>query len=181
MQCLIDEVFVMKKLIFLLCMLVVAGCGSDGGATIEWDGPVNASGYPDVEGEYSFKTGLISAICEGPGTSATDTGDPMVMNMIITQDKNRLLMVSADGKTDIPGVTLLEGTDATGNIELDGTFIITRSVAAIFDLLDIDAIIRFHTSGRFTLDGWSGTLKYDVSMDTLVACEASTTFTGRKI
>lgn len=166
----------MVKLLLGLLVVFLFSCGSSGG-----DGPkpinTNSSGFPDIAGRYSFNTAAISGSCDGGPVSYSPA---LALNFNITQDVNVITFVSDNVGGEIPGITIIEATDLSGNIRKDATFIVGQIITA--EIVDIvgTVLITYSLSGKFIATGWSGSYEYK-AIDSLGPCTYKTTFSGDKI
>jgi len=164
----------------LLVVLLLVSCGGGGGggggsSSPSWNGPVNAAGFPDVDGKYSFNTGNISYTCTD-GTKGTVSA--VALNFEISQNANQLLFYNPAASL-IPGITIIESNNLTGNIEKTGYFIANQRVVAIINPLLGTNTINYNLSGYFNLTGWNGNYEYVGYNDYYnVSCTNNSTFTG---
>jgi hypothetical protein len=158
---------------FVFLILISCSGSTDSIPLANLGGKVNASGYPDVAGNYSFNTDAISYTCAKGGSG---TSSPLAQNYAITQTDNQL---SATYSALPAGVTLTESSDMNGAIEKTGNFVMSQTVTATIASISGSNVITYHISGNFNPYGWTGYYTYDIfnnySNDT---CTYKTTFTG---
>lgn len=166
----------MIRLIFgFFTLFLIFSCGGDG------DNPTpistNSSGFPDVVGRYSFNTTAISVSCSDGYLSSNPA---FSHNFDITQDVNVITLIDENAGDVVPGVTILEVSDFSGNVQKDATFIANQSITA--EVVDIVGAVHFAygLSGKFTNFGWSGAFEYTATTS-LVSCDYRTTYAGDKI
>jgi hypothetical protein len=135
------------------------------------------SGFPDVAGRYSFNTNQIGVSCsDGSSTS----NPPIALNFDILQEVNVITMFNTN--TDgVPGITFIESTDASGNVQMDSSFIITQNALATISGISGTVNVAYNITGSFSGDGWSGNYVYTASSTSLGSCTFTTNFTGTKI
>jgi hypothetical protein len=136
---------------------------------------VNAAGYPEVTGNYSFTTGEISYTCI-KGNSGTVA--PLLTDFLITQESNQLSagVYNVNPPTNI---IVIDDSPLTGNIEKTGRFIINKTITAKIDSIPGTNIITYNISGNFNFSVWRGDYVYTVfNDDSNDTCTYTTTFTG---
>ena len=153
--------------------IFLSSCGSDSDTATN-----NSSGYPDVAGRYSFNTSTFNISCSD-GSSGTNPA--IALNFDVTQNANVITLVNTNAAGGIPGITFLESTDATGNIQTNSSFIITQIATATFDGISGIVNLSYNQTGSFTSTGWSGTYTYTATSATLGSCTFTASFTGSKI
>lgn len=178
------EIEVKNRYFFLfLIFLAFANCGDESpknttSTTSTWAGATNGSGYPDVAGNYSFKTSKNSWKCSD---KSSGTGDAGSFNVLITQSVNTITATNSSF-TSIPGITVIESTETTGNIEKDASFILSQTTIASIEGFSGKETINYHLDGAFTTSGWSGNYSYSVYFqDYKLTCDYSMTFSGDKV
>lgn len=167
----------------LLVALLITACGSSGGggsseeSTPTWDGPVNSDGYPEVAGTYPFTTKSISMSCSD---GSSDTFSAIAFNVTVTQSANKVSLES--DATITPGLTIIETTGTTGNIETSGTFIATQTSTVTIDGVIGNITLSYNISGTFTTSGWAGNYKYTAFFQSYsLSCTYTTTYSGNKL
>jgi len=164
----------------ILLITACGGGGSGGGdenSTPTWGGPVNSSGYPEVAGLYSFKTGSISVSCTD---GSSDTLSAIAFNITVTQTDNKISFQSDAG--DTPGITITETSGTSGNIETDASFIVTQTSTATVDGIAGNITLNYNLSGAFSTSGHSGTYKYSAYFQSYyITCTYTTSFSGSKL
>ncbi|MDH5230927.1 MAG: hypothetical protein OEY38_12745 [Gammaproteobacteria bacterium] len=171
----------MKSSAILLITTILIGCGvakNNEEADIEaWSGKFNAAGYPDIDGDYAFITVNIGYRCSD---ESTGTSEPISFNISVLQDANEITIPNRTD--DLPGLTILEQTEATGLVEKSGAFSATKSAIIHIAALDDDVTYQYSQNGDFTPSSWSGNYKFTAIIPKYqLSCKYSTTFRGDKI
>jgi hypothetical protein len=164
-------------LFFGLALITIISCGGGGdeSSSPSWTGPVNAAGFPDVEGKYSFNTGPISYTCTD-GTNGTLSA--IAMNFELSQNANQLFFYNP-AASSIPGITIIARGTGTANIDKTGYFIGNQRIIATISPAPGTNTIDYNLSGHFSMTGWSGNYQYVMYNDYYkVSCTCNTTFTG---
>jgi len=172
-----------KLSIILTLAFVMSACGGGGGGNGSGNStntiPLNAAGFPNVAGNYSFNTKDVSYSCTD-GSSGTNT--PIALNFTVSQTDNTLTLTQTGSTGTIPGFTVTSITAAAGNVQKNAQFIINQSATATSTLIPGTLSVTYNTTGTFTTTGWSGTYKYSLySAAYNATCNFTTTFTGDKI
>jgi hypothetical protein len=164
-------------LLSLVSLFFVVGCGGGGGGG---DAPesTNSSGFPDVAGRYSFNTSAIGVSCTDGSTA---TNPAIALNFDIVQTDNQITLVNTNAAGGIPGITIIDSTDASGNVQKNSKFITSQITTATIDGIAGTVSLNYNVSGTFTSTGWSGTYTFTATSGILGTCTFSSTFTGDKI
>ena len=136
------------------------------------------------QGIFTFKTSKVQFSCTD---TSTGVSDPILMNLRIKVDGNKITIESAldgtatDGVTKTaPGVSNLEISGYVGLIEKDGSFVAQQQ--ARIDMLDFGpARINYTISGQISPNNteWSGDYKYSVYfVNYYETCNYVATFNG---
>jgi len=162
-------------ILFILPLLfLLSGCGGGGGSSSAEE---ESEGFPKVSGRYSFKTEDFDYECT---TGEKGTTPSLSQNFKIIQDENQITIVG-EGGNEVPGVTIFEFTNTTGNVERDGSFIATKQLTGEIDGFG-PITASFHFEGKFQDEIWNGKYTYTVFFTELSeACDYSTTFSGIKL
>jgi hypothetical protein len=161
-------------IVFIILILISCTGGSNDSIPISnLGGKVNAAGYPDVTGNYSFNTGEISYTCS-KGNSGTSP--PVALNFTITQIDNQIY---AYNYVTPPGFTFIDTGVMTGYIEKTSKFAMNQNVTATIDSILGSNVITYNISGSVNFSGWAGDYTYNVFNDySNDTCTYRTTFTG---
>jgi hypothetical protein len=161
---------------YSLIFFIVISCSSGSSDSIpitNLGGKINAAGYPDVAGNYSFNTDTLTYTC---AKGASGTIPPLTATYLITQTKNQL-----SGKNSSPpaGMTFTEDSNMNGTIEVAGKFIMDQNATATIASVPGSNTIKYTLVGHFYFSGWAGDYTYTVlNSDSNDTCTYKTTFTG---
>ena len=166
------------KNIYIISILtiILSACSSGGGDSSP--ASTNSSGYPDVAGRYSFNTGTFNISCSD---GSTGTNPAIALNFDVIQNANVITLVNTNAAGGIPGITFIDSTDATGNVQTNSSFIITQITTANIDGISGTVNLNYNQTGSFLSNGWRGTYTYTASSVSLGSCTFTASFTGSKI
>lgn len=156
-------------------ILTACGGGGGGGAT---SSATDSSDYPSIAGRYSFNTDQINMSCSD---GSSDIIPALALNFELTQDVNVVALLNANALSGIPGITFIESTDLTGNVQANSSFIINQISTAYIDGISGAAYLNYNLTGSFYGNGWSGSYTYSISSAESGSCTFTTVFTGSKI
>ena len=163
-----------------LFSLGLAGCGGGGGGGDGSNGRGDGGDlvFPNVQGLYSFDTNEISFGCTD-GTQ--DTAPPISLNLVVTQNGNRIVLENPDF-IGIPGAVVLDENPFTGNVQENSRFNVT-SIAVVDFVAPIGrANVNYNVNGLFTDRGWNGDYRFTVSfLEINGVCDYRTTFSGTRL
>lgn len=159
--------FRIAVIVFLASVISACGGGGAGGS----------SNFPDVSGRYSFNTSPFNYSCSD---GATGTNPALALNFDVFQNVNVITLVNLNSG-GIPGITILDSTATTGNVQSDSSFIVTQITTAIIDGISGTVNLFYNMTGRISSNGWSGTYTYTASSASLGSCTFAASFTGTKI
>jgi hypothetical protein len=165
----------------IFCLIVsLSSCGGGSGSSgSSWDSSLNASGFPAVAGKYSFNTDKVTYTCSD---GSSGTSGPIAQNATVDESANVLTIRNANEVGPTPGVTFLEKTVATGNIQHDAAFIVTRTARAQFADVSGVVTLNYVLTGQFSKSGWAGDYQLRANFPSHgVFCDYSTSFSGDKI
>ena len=174
------------RLIETICIVGIAsiislscgGGGGDGGggstSTSSWKGSFNSDGYPEVAGEYSFKTSTFSVACSDGSSGPSDS---LSMTLDIAQKGYQLKLASYN---PLPSnITISQENELSGTVDYDGNFILSRSIVAAITGYSGNFTVTYTVKGTFSTSGWSGTYQFTMYNDVdKASCTATATFTG---
>lgn len=169
----------MRKAIIVFSLLALIACGGGGGSdppAASWTGPVNAAGYPDVAGPYSFNVAAGKTICSD-GSSQSQS--PLAMNFVVSQTNNQILLKNTVPLNIPVGWTILQKDDFGGNVDLLGNFIANQHISATDASTPGTNSLTYTATGLFTQNGWSGT--YQLTLYNAFykqSCTATAAFQG---
>lgn len=173
-----------RTLLSIVMLMLVAGCGGGGGGgdqapgALDWQGPLNAAGYPKVEAVYSFITGERSYTCGDDPVVRTLPG--ITMGLEIQQAEDQLFAFNQEAMTD-PDIIITEYTDLAGSIAHDGSFFLAQTVQYTVSGFEGTFTVENKLEGRFSVSGWSGDYKYTTMNELLqLACNYSSSFSGER-
>lgn len=172
----INLVKVAASVLLLIALSACGGGGGGGGGSSSIE--LNASGFPGVVGRYSFNTSTFDVSCSD-GSAGTNPG--LGLNFDISQNANVITLINTNTSGGVPGITIIDSTAATGNIQENASFIVSQIVTATIDGIVGTVTLNYNISGRFTSNGWSGTYIYTASAASFGSCTFESTFTGTKI
>jgi len=159
-----------------LLSMGLAGCGGSSSSSGGGDGgdPV----FPNVAGLYSFDTNEISFTCTD-GTQ--DAIPPISVNLVVTQDGNRILLENPDF-IGVPGAVVLDENPFTGNVQENSRFNVTSIAVIDFGAPIGRANANYNVNGRFTDRGWNGDYRLTQSfLEVNQVCDYQTTFSGTRL
>jgi len=178
----------MKSVIILVFTASLLGCiheedqpaKANPTASQDVDFKRNSAGFPDVPGKYAVATDRISMSCSD---GAKDSNVPLSFNIYVIQADNEITL-SSTNKDESPDefATVIQRATVEGLISKTGSFSLFGH--AIIDMKVIPGLqdVFYYYNGQFTLDGWSGSYKWEVYFrDYIITCEYTTTFSGDKI
>lgn len=175
----------MRKAAVLFLLLALIACGGGGGgsdpqaAGPTWTGPVNAAGYPDVAGAYSFNVAAGNAVCTD---GASQSEPPLAMNLDVSQTDNQILLKNSSPSSLTAGTTILQKDNLAGNVDLHGSFTVNQHISATFTGTPGNNSINYTTTGIFNPTGWSGTYQFTLYNDYYKqSCTYTAAFQGDKI
>ncbi|MBL4796604.1 MAG: hypothetical protein JKY50_04255 [Oleispira sp.] len=158
----------------LISAAILSGCGGD---SSDSNDTVGLNDVTNVSGNYSMITSAISTECSD-GSTATEPAIALSGQIIHTDNKVEFI---GDDNEGTAGQTIIETDRATGIIESNGKFIITKVVLAQVEGIEGNLTYSFNHSGYFNDTGWSGDYQYSVFFHNLSAsCTSQTTFYGTK-
>jgi hypothetical protein len=162
---------------FVFAAALVVGCG--GGSGDESPSiPLGDGGFPNVAGRYSFNTSAVRMSCTD---GATATNPPIALNLDVSQSGNVITLANADGAGGVPGIDVVERSDATGNVQPNARFIVNQAVSARIDGVSDTVSIIYSTTGRFSISGWSGTYEYSIASASVGTCRFVSSFNGSRL
>jgi hypothetical protein len=164
----------LKKSFMVLCLINLMACSGGGSSSA----PANSSSFPDVAGRYSFNTDTLDFSCSD---GAVGTNPAIALNFDVTQSANVITLKNTNAGSGIPGVTVIDSTGLTGNVQTNSSFIITEIATANIDGISGTVNLNYNQTGSFSSNGWSGTYTYTASSATIGSCTFTTSFTGSKI
>ena len=165
-----------KIFITSILTIILSACSSGGGDSTPTS--TNPSGFPDVAGRYSFNTSTFNISCSD---GSTGTNPAIALNFDVIQNVNVITLVNTNAAGGIPGITIIDSTDTTGNVQTNSSFIITQITTANIDGISGTVNLNYNTTGSFSSNGWSGTYTYTASSASLGSCTFTGSFTGTKI
>lgn len=158
--------------------LGLAGCGGGGSSNNDGGGGGGDPVFPSVDGLYSFDTGETAFTCTdgGQGTIA-----PISMNVVVTQNGNRIVLDNPDF-VGIPGAVILEQNPVTGNVQENSNFNATSIAIIDFGSPIGQSNVNYNVNGRFTDRGWNGDYRFTAAFLALDgSCDYRTTFNGTRL
>jgi hypothetical protein len=175
----------MKGILLVMLLMLVAGCGGGGGGDQaapqqnDWKGPLNAAGYPEVQGVYSIVTGERSYTC---GTDPVVRKLPGVsMSLQVEQSEDQLLAFNQETVADLT-ITVIDFTDLAGSIVTSGLFNLAQTVNYTVAGYEGTFTVDNELDGQFTVVGWSGDYRYTVANDhTKITCKYISQFSGERL
>jgi len=159
--------------------ILLSSCGGGSDSSSSWNGPNNSSGFPEVAGTYSLIADGVQFTCTD--NSSGEAG-PVSIDLTVTESANVLTIHNPNPQAELPGVTVLQTTDDTGDVARDATFTTTKSVTAQVAGLTGDALVNLTLQGQFSPSGWTGT--YNIRFTSLSlgsSCTYTYVFSGDKI
>ena len=165
-----------KIYIISILTIILSACSSEGGDSTP--APTNLSGFPDVAGRYSFNTDTFNISCSD---GSTGTNPAIALNFDVIQNVNVITLVNTDATGGIPGITFIDSTDTTGNVQTNSSFIVTQIATADIDGISGTVNVNYNLTGSFSSNGWSGAYTYIASSAPSGSCTFTTLFTGTKI
>jgi len=169
---------IVKKYLALFALTLIQSCSSGGGDSTPAPTTTNSTGFPEVSGRYSFNTSTFNISCSDGSTA---TNPAIALNFDITQNANVITVVNTNASGGIPGITILDTTGTTGNVQTDSSFIATQISTATITGITGTVSLNYNISGKFTSNGWSGTYIYNMSTASLGTCTFTSPFSGSKI
>jgi hypothetical protein len=148
----------MRNIRFALSLAMIttllSSCGggdSDSGSS--WTGQTNSSGFPEVAGTYSLIADGVKYTCTD--NSSGEVG-PISVDVAVTESANVLTIRNSNAQAELPGVTVLQTTDNTGDIAHDATFTTTKTLTAQVAGLTGNVVYDLTLQGQFSPSGWAG-------------------------
>lgn len=161
----------LKTILVSVVIVLLHGCGGGDDS--------NASSFPNVAGRYSFNTGNFDVSCSD---GSKTTNPALALNFDVVQNVNVITLVNANAPVNVPGITVVDSTNATGNVETDSSFIVTQITTATIDGISGTVTLTYNIEGVFNTNGWSGTYTYFAASPGLGGtCSFKAPFSGTKI
>lgn len=159
-----------KIILPIVIAVSMFACGGGGGGDSN-----TVTDFPNVAGDYSLTTGTVNYTCSDNSSGSIPASSS---GTTISQSLSTL---SAPPAGPIPGFTILDDPGLTGNVAMDRSFVMQKSMRVYFIALSTNATVSYNLNGAFTSNGWSGTYTYTVMLDNpLESCTYVTTFTGSR-
>lgn len=159
-----------------MLFILLSGCGGSGDDSTPT--ATNQSGFPAVAGRYSLNTSTFKISCSDGSTATTPA---IALNFDISQNANVITLLNTNSSSSVPGITVIDSTANTGNVQENSSFITTQIITATIDGISGKTHVNYNLTGSFTSNGWSGTYTYIVSPATSGSCTCTAPFTGTKI
>lgn len=160
-------------IISIILLTNLPGCESESSSDSS-----NSGVFPVVSGRYSFDTESVSVSCDDGSTA---TNPPINLTMDVAQNGGLISLQNAIPSGGIQGVTIINTTGASGNLETSSDFIITQSSTATFMGVSGTIALNYSIDGSFTSNGWSGTYSFTASSSLFGFCRFTTQFDGIKM
>jgi hypothetical protein len=166
-----------KSLPLLIALLFVVSCGGGGGdgqptpVSPGWTGPVNAYNYPDVKGKYTIISTEYNGTCTD-GSEVKLRAENLTAG--ITQSVGNLVFYNIDSN----GNFIYQGEQMTGQVDLAGNFNSYRDEdISITDWPGVTTM-KSYFNGKFTEEGWSGTIRLELHNAAVISCTLTASFAG---
>jgi hypothetical protein len=171
-----------RQWICLVFLTLLIGCGGGSGTEKSpqfWEGNLNPAGFPDVEGDYIFRTGLISYTCGSDPLVRKLSGFTMPLQLSQLEDQ---LLAWNDAADSDPDITIIDADTLAGEVELDGHFTMNQTV--VYSVADEAGQFTVHHEllGLFNPSGWAGDYRYTTYHDDAEeTCKFSARFSGERV
>jgi len=167
----------LTKYLLAILVLIVVGCKSESPVepVIGWQGEYNSTGYPVVEGKYSFRTSMVDVDCDGQD----DQIDGITKDLFVIQKDDSLTLVSVQDNELPNGWEIVSTTDMKGLVDKKGNFDTHQKLVVNVQEYVDDLVVHYYISGSFTTEGWNGKYESMVTNSTSY-CSYKSTFKGEK-
>ncbi len=173
----INKANIATSIFFCISVAGTTGCSSGGDSAPA--STTNQTGFPEVAGRYSFNTNTVSVSCTD---GSTTTNPAIALNFDVTQNANVITLVNTNAAGGVPGITFLDSTNATGNVQTNSAFIVTQISTASITGISGTVTLNYNITGNFISNGWNGTYAYTMNAASLSgSCTFTTSFSGTKI